>query len=236
MSVTLVLGACGGAGTTTTSVGLANALSLHGKSVVVVDATVGGGDLVERAADNTVTAATVESGYVGVELSTTSTGAQVLGRAWPDSIDPDFGRLDWHLTCTTDAAIYDFGHGSVERDSASPLRSGPSAAVVLVVPARPDAVRRSRAALHTIGLAAGEKALRRTTVVVAQCTPGPNTSAVDDVRRDLDRVFDVLEVPYDPHLSSGSTVTAADLSPSTTQAYARILTSTIRSVWGTPSA
>ncbi|RRQ29810.1 hypothetical protein DK926_02840 [Rhodococcus sp. Eu-32] len=236
MSVMLVLGSCGGAGTTTTSVGLANAMSLQGNSVVAVDATVGGGDLVDRAADHAVTAATVESGYIDVDLSVTSTGAQVLGRAWPDADDPDFGRLDWYLSCTADAAVYDFGHRGFERDSASPLRSQPWAALVLVVPARPDAVRRSRTALHTIRLAAGAKALRRTTVVVSQCDPGPSVVGIDDVRRGLDSVFDVLEVPFDPHLASGSTVTAADLSPATARAYERILASNIRSAWGTMSA
>ncbi|SNS88931.1 hypothetical protein [Rhodococcoides kyotonense] len=236
MSVTLVLGAGGGAGTTTTAVGLVNLLSLHGKSAVAVDATVGGGDLVDRAADAIVTPATVESGYIDAELSVTSTGAQVLGRAWPDTIEPDYGRLDWYLSCMADAAVYDFGHRAFERDSAGPLRSQPWAALVLVVPARPDAVRRSRTALHTIRLAAGEKALRRTTVVLSHTDPRPSAIGVDDVCRGLDSVFDVQEVPYDAHLASGSTVTASELATATTHAYERILASNIRSAWGTMSA
>ncbi|WP_072805510.1 hypothetical protein [Rhodococcoides yunnanense] len=237
MGSTLVLGTSGGAGTTTTTVGLANVTARQGLCAVAVDATVGGGDLVERAADGTVRPTTVESGYIDSFMSVASTGAQVLGRAWPQASEPDYDRLDWYLRSRTDARFYDLGHTAFGRHSAHPLRSQPSVALVLVVQARRDAVHRTRTALQSIALTAGRKVLSRTTVVLTHQHPGVNLLDAGHFRHCLDDVvFAVDEIPYDSHLATGWTVTASALEPTTTQAFERLRATTLRSTSGTLSA
>lgn len=239
MGSTLILGASGGAGATTTTAGLANAAGLLGRSAVAVDATVGGGDLVDRAADRVVAPTTIESGYIDADMSVTSTGAQVLGRAWLQTSEPDYDRLDWYLRSRTDFSFYDFGHRAFGRDSARPLRNQPSAAVVLVALARADVIDRVRTALQTIALAAGRKMLDRTTVVLTHHVHGPMPGSVDisHLRRCLDGVvFAVDEVPFDPHLAAGTVVTTSALAQSTVDAYERIRATSARSAYGTLSA
>ncbi|AYJ50830.1 hypothetical protein [Rhodococcus sp. P1Y] len=223
MSATLVLGACGGAGTTTATAVLANLWALDGETAVAVDATVGGGDLVDRAADHTVSASTIETGLDDAAMSASSSGARVLGRSWLDAAEPDFERLDWYLGHRADVSLYDFGHRGFGRYGAHPVVSDPSATIVLTVPARPDAFGRAKTALQTISLIIGERAARRTSVVVTHQLPGAPVIDIAEMRRKLaGRARAVDEIPYDPHLGTGLAITASELAPDTTRAYERV--------------
>lgn len=237
MCTTLVVGACGGAGTTTTTAVLANRWAIAGAMAVAVDATAGGGDLVDRAADHSVPPSKVEAGFGVGEMSIAGSGAKMLGRSWPDAEHPDFERLAWHLELTADVSLYDFGHRGFSRDSARPLASDPSANIVLTVPARPDAVGRAKTALHTIALIVGERAARCTSVVITHQIPGEPVIDVDELRRSLaGRALAVDEVPFDPHLGRGLSITASELAPDTARAYDRIRARCGGDVSGTMSA
>lgn len=237
MSVTLVLGASGGAGATATTVGLANAWAISGSAAVAVDATVGGGDLVDRAADYRVTSSTIESGFPDGDLSVSSSGLRVVGRAWLEATEPDLQRIDWYLRHNSDASLYDLGHRAFGRDSARPLRTDPSAAIVLAVSARPDALSRVRTALQTISLTIGERAVHRTSVVLTHQVPGAPVVDVAELRKCLARrAVSVHEIPYDPHLGAGLTITAAELAPGTAAAYEQLREHTVDGECGTMSA
>lgn len=238
--MTLVLGACGGAGATTTALGLANAWSLHGNEVVAVDATPAGGDLVERGADSMISDAAVESifgpssaGEVPTTVtdfaSATSAGAHILGRGWLHSPDPDYLGLDRYLRSEVDTSIYDLGDRGYGRTTTAPLRSEPWAALVVAVHARADALNRMRAALETIRYVSGESALARTVVAVSHQLPGSPGVNLDALRNHLrGRVFDVLDITYDPSLATGLAISAVDLNPATADAYEALRTSTVR--------
>ena len=89
---TLVLGACGGAGATTTALGLANTAAVRGGAVVAVDATPAGGDVAERGADAVLSVSGLEqvvaasaAGPVADDVfdgycSRTSAGTRILNR------------------------------------------------------------------------------------------------------------------------------------------------------------
>ena len=86
---TLVLGACGGAGATTTTLGLANTAAARGGAVVAVDATPAGGDVAERGADAVLSVSGLEqlvaAGPVADDVfdgycSRTSAGTRILNR------------------------------------------------------------------------------------------------------------------------------------------------------------
>lgn len=237
MVMMLVVGVSGGAGTTTTTIGLANSWSARSRCTVAVDATVGGGDLIERAADGFVGSATIEAGYVDAELSSTSAGARVLGRSWLQPTEPDYRSLDWYLHYRHDVRLYDLGHRAFGRDSARPLHSDTTARIVLVAAARSDAPLRLRAALQAICLTAGQKAMARTHVVLTHHAPGAPTTDVGEIESALiSRVSSVDEVPFDPHLGTGSVVTAAELDPATAAAFDRIRTRSLGTSWGTMTA
>lgn len=238
--MTLVVGACGGAGSTTTAIGLANAWSTIGATSAVVDATVGGGDLVERGADSTVSETSIETMFGSSETlhadesfsastSATSAGAHVLGRHWLETIEPDFRQVDRYVRAQVDTTVYDLGHRAFGRESAQSLRGEPWSTIVVAVPCRADAFNRMRAVLETIRLTAGEKALDRTIVVISHQTAGPSAADVSQLRDHLTgKVFAVEEIPYDQHLASGLTISATDLAPDTAAAYEQIRSVSVR--------
>ncbi|MGA9870080.1 MAG: hypothetical protein WBQ44_02880 [Rhodococcus sp. (in: high G+C Gram-positive bacteria)] len=216
MSTILVIGAGGGTAATTTAVGLGDACARDGRTAVVADATVGGGDLAERAGDR---------------------GIPVVDRPATETAEPDYERLDWYLRHRTDVVLYDLGHRALGRERARPLRSEPSASIVLTVCARPDAVARTRSALRTISFDIGERALRRTQVVLSHLVPGSKGFDFAELEDAVfGRVAGVHEIAFDPHLGDGDTIAAAQLAPSTAAVYRRILDTRIHRASGTLSS
>ncbi|WP_052049179.1 MULTISPECIES: MinD/ParA family ATP-binding protein [Nocardiaceae] len=242
--MTLVLGACGGAGASTTALGLGNAWSARGHDVVVVDATPAGGDLVERGADSMVSDTVIETAFDSSDpdnvpasvadcTSATSAGAHILGRAWLQSVEPAYRGIDRYLRSQVDTSIYDLGHRGFGRAAADPLRSEPWAAIVLAVHARADAVNRMRAALETIRYTATDAGPLRTIVAISHQLPGTPGIDLDELRNHLHgRVFAVLDIPYDPHLATGLPITADELNPATSAAYEQLRASTVRAAAG----
>ncbi|WP_424808914.1 hypothetical protein [Rhodococcus sp. 27YEA15] len=238
--MTLVVGACGGAGSTTTALGLGHAWASTGATLAVVDATVGGGDLVSRGADATVSEATVETMF-GPEstvlaresfrelTSATSAGVRILGRHWRETIEPDFRQIVRYVRAQVDTALYDLGHRAFGRDSAQALRGEPWSAIVVAVPCRADAFNRMRVVLETIRTTAGQAALDRTIVVVSHQSAGAAVADIGQLRHHLiGKVFAVEEIPYDRHLATGLTISAGRFAADTAAAYEHLRAVSVR--------
>jgi MinD-like ATPase involved in chromosome partitioning or flagellar assembly len=237
----LVIGGCGGAGTTTTALGIAGELAAGGTGTVAVDATPAGGDLALRGADEHLHPISLQSWLYGRGadepaplkecMSRSTSGAGIL---WRDS--GPLRRRASYLTvgkAVTDAGftpIYDGGSPIAARQI-RPLLEDSTIAVVLVIPARVDAANRLRLTLEWLDDELGDPedtrgagVVSETTILVSHQLPDAEPDVADHLRSHLGGwVRDVMEIPYDPHLARGELVSHNALSPRTRDAYKRLI-------------
>ena len=228
---TLVLGACGGAGATTTALGLANTEAARGGAVVAVDATPAGGDVAERGADAVLSVSGLEqlvaAGPVADDVfdeycSRTSAGTRILNRIGNQTAaDREFHTLTVALRARRVSAVHDLGH-RLRAAYLAPLLATPTP-IVLVVPCRADAFNRLRSALQSIGDTLGEPGLARTVVTVSNQDATGWQVDLDLLREYLGgQVWGVETIPYDEHLGMGIVIEHAKLAPETRAAYQRV--------------
>lgn len=232
----LVVGGCGGAGTTSVALGLASsaALACANGWPVVVDATAAGGDAAARGGDDFESATTMQ-GWLSVRdapsptriencCSRASSGALILGR--------DATELPWRASFLTVAAllrdggytpIFDGGSAAWARHLV-PLLTEASLRLVVVIPARADAANRLRRVLDWLDREVGSHAMSAAQIVVSSQTGLDDAQVAGHLRRWLDdAVGAVVEIPYDPHLALGDTVTWGHLNERTRAAYTALL-------------
>ncbi|MFE5705324.1 hypothetical protein [Rhodococcus koreensis] len=231
---TLVLGACGGAGATTTTLGLANTEAARGGAVVAVDATPAGGDVAERGADAVLSVSGLEqlvasaaAGPVADDVfdgycSRTSAGTRILNRIGNQTAtDRELHTLTGLLRTRGVSAVHDLGH-RLRAAYLAPLLATPSP-IVLVVPCRADAFNRLRSALQSIGDTLGEPGLARTVVTVSNQDSTGWQVDLDLLREYLGgQVWGVETIPYDEHLGMGIVIEHGKLAPETRAAYQRV--------------
>ncbi|MGN2637188.1 MinD/ParA family ATP-binding protein [Nocardia takedensis] len=236
----LVVGGCGGAGTTTTALGIAGELGMTGTPTVAVDATAAGSDLALRGADEHLHPISLQSwlyGRGGDEpaplkecLSLASSG---IGLLWRDAAP--LRRRATYLTVARavreagHTGVYDGGNPIAGRQL-RPLLDDAEIALVLAIPARSDAANRLRVTLEWLddqfGEVDGEGAgiVGDTTIVVSHQHPGADSRVADHLREHLSGwVREIEEIPYDPHLARGELVRHASLAEQTRRAYAKVL-------------
>lgn len=237
--LTLVLGACGGAGGTTTALGLANVTATHGFPVVAVDTTPAGGDLADRGADTHLSkgnleqlVATSSGGPIKDDVfeacsSRTAAGVRLLQRVGEHTAgNADFGAVDLYLRSRAVAGVYDVGH-RLRASYLAPLLTDKKAPIVLTVPCRADAFNRMRGALESIASTLGAAGLARTVIAVSNQDAKGWQVDVDQLREYLaGRVWGVEQIPYDEHLASGVVVDHSKLAPETVAAYGRLSAAT----------
>ncbi|MFI9511363.1 MinD/ParA family protein [Nocardia sp. NPDC052566] len=237
----LVVGGCGGAGTTTTALGIAGELGVAGIPTIAVDATAAGSDLALRGADEHLHPISLQSWLYGRGddepaplkecLSRASSG---IGLLWRDAAP--LRRRATYLTvarAVDDAgytAVYDGGSPIAGRQL-RPLLADADVALVLAIPARADAANRLRVTLEWLDDQFGDSAegqgagiVGDTTIVVSHQHPGGESRVADHLREHLSGwVRDIREIPYDPHLARGELVRHASLAAETRRAYGRLL-------------
>ncbi len=246
----LVVGGCGGAGTTTTTLGLAAAMSARTSGVVAVDATAAGGDLALRGADKHLSPISLQAWLYGRGDGTPGDLEECLCRAssgvgilWRDA-GPlrrrasflEVGRTLADLVCTP---VYD-GGAPVSARQLRPLLTDPEVVLVLAIPARPDAVNRLRVTLEWLDDEFGDNdypggddpsadgrdrgLVAETTIVVSHQLPGGEPEVAAHLRENLSGwVRTIAEIPYDPHLARGELVTYNYLQQPTRAAYTALL-------------
>ncbi|WP_280416780.1 MinD/ParA family ATP-binding protein [Nocardia carnea] len=237
----LVVGGCGGAGTTTTALGLAGELGLSGTATVAVDATPAGGDLALRGADEHLHPISLQQWLYGRGddepaplkdcMSRATSG---IGLLWRDAAP--LRRRASYLTVAraVDHAGYTgiFDGGSpIAGRQLRPLLDDADIALVLAIPARVDAANRLRVTLEWLDDEYGDQSepmgggiVGDTTIVVSHQHPGVDSRVADHLREHLSGwVRDIVEVPYDPHLARGELVRHIALADETRQTYERLL-------------
>lgn len=236
----LVVGGCGGAGTTTTVLGLAGERSAAEVSTLAVDATAAGGDLALRGADEHLSPISLQSWLYGRGddepaplqecVSRASSG---VGLLWRDAAP--LRRRASYVTVARAVAqegytpVYDGGH-PVAGLQLRPLLADADIALVLTIPARPDAANRLRVALEWLddefggGLGREGSIVADTTIVVSHQLPDNGSEVVRHLRDHLAGwVHEVCEIPYDPHLAHGELVRRNELAAATRRAYRTLL-------------
>ncbi len=233
----LVVGGSGGAGVTTTVLGLCGAMAGAGQRPVAVDATGCGGDLALRGADrqyapatlqNWLEVATIEGVYSPPELalSQASSGAGILA-ASPDPLPRrttlvTAARL---LAASGFVPVFD-GGGSIRARQLRPLLDE-GLRLVLVIPARLDAANRLRSTLAWLDDEYGELAIAATTLVVSHQLPKAPAVGPGLKEHLKGWVRDITEIGFDRHLAHGLSITHAQLRPDTQATYAELL----KGVW-----
>lgn len=230
----LVIGGCGGAGTTTTVLGLAGERSAAEVSTLAVDATAAGGDLALRGADEHLSPISLQSWLYGRGddapaplqecVSRASSG---VGLLWRDAAP--LRRRASYVTVARAVAqegftpVYD-GGSPVTGLQLRPLLADADIALVLTIPARPDAANRLRVALEWLDDEFGG-GVADTTIVVSHQLPDNGSEVVEHLRDHLAGwVHEVREIPYDPHLARGELVQRNELAAATRRAYRTLLT------------
>ncbi|EOM74274.1 hypothetical protein DW322_04270 [Rhodococcus rhodnii] len=231
----IVAGACGGAGATTTALGLANIAVTQGVPIVAVDATPAGDDIADRGAD-AMTAelgieqllATTSDGIIGDDAfmrasSHTSTGARILQRTGTTlANDREYRAIADYLRARHASGLYSVGH-RLGADYLAPILRSRHAPMALVVPCRVDAINRMRFTLDAIAAAAGRDLLQRTVIAISHQDPNGWKVDVDLLRRYLEgQIHAILEIPYDQHLASGTLIEPSRLAPPTVTAYSML--------------
>ncbi|MEV6772187.1 hypothetical protein AB0N05_26515 [Nocardia sp. NPDC051030] len=234
----LVMGSAGGAGATTTALGIASAASFdyYGEySPVVVDATPTGGDLARRGCDAIDAAGTVQSwlnmshrGLASAVIdscgeSTASVG--VLPRG-PEALPrrESYASVHRDLCDAGCLPIYD-GGGPVTNRMIAPLLCDSRISLVITVAARADAVNRLKPALIWLDDNYSQYHLADCVIVVTRQHRSDGPGVAEHVRTYLGEVVRaVAEVPYDSHLAAGGPVSWNRLAPPTKAAYRQILT------------
>ncbi|MGW0179395.1 MinD/ParA family ATP-binding protein [Nocardia sp. NPDC003345] len=237
----LVVGGCGGAGTTTTALGLAGELGLGGTDTVAVDATPAGGDLALRGADEHLHPISLQQWLYGrgddepaplKECMSRATSG--IGLLWRDAAP--LRRRASYLTVAraVDQAgytgVYDGGNPIASRQL-RPLLDDADIALVLAIPARTDAANRLRVTLEWLDDEYDDAAepmgggiVGDTTIVISHQQPGADSRVAEHLREHLSGwVREIVEVPYDPHLARGELVRHLDLAAETRQAYETLL-------------
>ncbi|WP_280268451.1 MinD/ParA family ATP-binding protein [Nocardia wallacei] len=233
----LVVGGCGGAGTTTTALGIAGELGAAGAPTVAVDATSAGSDLALRGADEHLSPISLQQWLYGRGddepaplkecLSQASSG---IGLLWRDSAP--LRRRATYLTVSRAIAdagytpVYDGGSPIAGRHL-RPLLEDADIALVLAIPARADAANRLRVTLEWLddqfgGPAEGQGGgiVGDTTIVVSHQLPGNEPVVAEHLREHLTGwVRDIREIPYDPELARGELVRPNTLAADTRRAY-----------------
>ncbi|RMI30608.1 MinD/ParA family ATP-binding protein [Nocardia stercoris] len=237
----LVVGGCGGAGTTTTALGLAGELNVGGAATVAVDATSSGSDLALRGADEHLSPISLQSWLYGRGDDEPAPLKECLSRAtsgigllWRDAAP--LRRRATYLTVARAIGdsgyvpVYDGGNPIAARQLRPLLEDG-DIALVLAIPARADAANRLRTTLEWLddefgapGEGPGAGIVGDTTIVVSHQLPGGNATVADHLREHLDGwVRDIREIPYDPHLARGELVRHNALAAETRAAYRGLL-------------
>jgi MinD-like ATPase involved in chromosome partitioning or flagellar assembly len=237
----LVVGGCGGAGTTTTVLGIAGELAMAGNPTVAVDATAAGSDLALRGADEHLHPISLQSWLYGrgndepaplKECMSQATSG--VGLLWRDAAP--LRRRATYLTVARSiydagfTGVYDGGNPIAGRQL-RPLLDDSDVALVLAIPARADAANRLRVTLEWLDDQFGDSAdgqgggiVGDTTIVVSHQQPGAESRVAGHLREHLSGwVRDIREIPYDPHLARGELVRHSSLAPETRRAYARLL-------------
>ncbi|MFE7719821.1 MinD/ParA family protein [Nocardia rhizosphaerihabitans] len=232
----LVVGGCGGAGTTTTALGLAGELVTEG-ATVAVDATAAGSDLALRGADKHLHPVNLQSWVYGrgddepapLEdcLSRSTSG---FGLLWRDATP--LRRRATYLTVARAldsggyTAVYDGGNPIAGRQL-RPLLDDADIALVLAIPARVDAANRLRVTLEWLDDHYGDDGagvVADTTIVVSHQYSHDDSRVAEHLREHLSGwVREVVEIPYDPHLARGELVRHSELAEPTRAAYGRLL-------------
>ncbi|MGX1778560.1 MinD/ParA family ATP-binding protein [Nocardia brasiliensis] len=230
----LVIGAGGGAGATTTALGLAAAIGTTTNwGAVAIDATTSGGDLGVRGADELMRPMSLQSWLTEIAdgatsitrelLQSSSTGAGLLWR--DDTALParaTIGTTARLLRLSGYLGIYD-GGGHISAGRLLPLICDGHTSLIVATPARRGTANRLFASLKWLDHNLGGDVVADTTVVVTYQDQRTGSLA-DEIRRSLNGwVRDVFEVPYDPHVAGGVAVSVDQLHSSTTTAYADIV-------------
>ncbi|MFF2550625.1 MinD/ParA family protein [Nocardia sp. NPDC058058] len=232
----LVLGSSGGAGTTTTALGVATAASYNYRehSPIVVDATATGGDLARRGCDAIDAAGTVQSwlnmshrGLASAVLdscgeNTSSVG--ILPRG-PEALPrrESYSSVHRSLCDAGCLPVYD-GGSPVTNRMVAPLLADSRIALVITLAARSDAVNRLRPALIWLDDNYSEYHLAEAVIVVTRQNPGDGPGYAKHIRQYLGKyVRAVTEIPYDAHLATGGAVSWSKLAPPTRTAYRQIV-------------
>ncbi|QLY29307.1 hypothetical protein H0264_29110 [Nocardia huaxiensis] len=233
----LVLGGSGSSGASTTALGLAAAAAVDSDGEVwpvAVDATLGGGDLALRGCDIAPPAGTVQSwlttpypelaSTVGACAGQTSTGVRVLPRA-PEALPRRETLLSIARNLETAGllAVFDAGAPVTSR-LAAPLLADPRVGLVITVAARPDAINRLQPALQWLDENFTEFVVGDAVIVVTEQVPGSAAGVIGHVRTHLGSwVREVVRIPFDVHLASGSVIAWHRLATETRDAYLAVL-------------
>ncbi|WP_051047462.1 MinD/ParA family ATP-binding protein [Nocardia asiatica] len=228
----LVAGVCGGAGVTTTVLGLASRLACASPALHTVAVDAVAGDLVSRGADARLLPATVQAWLADSDspaalrlvetVSLASSGAGLL-RCEPGPLPrrATLSTLCDRLIAERAVPVVD-GGGSVSAMSLRPLLARPDLRIVVVIPARPDAATRTQVALQWLDAHLGGDLIAEATLVVSHQMPRTVAIAHQLRSQYTGWVARVLEVPFDPHLAKGTAITDAALSAYTRAAYTEI--------------
>ncbi|MTJ64546.1 hypothetical protein GL305_26350 [Nocardia seriolae] len=233
----LVLGGSGSSGATTTALGLAAAAAVDSDGEiwpVVVDATLGGGDVALRGCDAVAPVSTLQkwlgtphpglASSVGACSGQTSTGVRVLART-PDPLPrrESLVSVARHLDTAGLLGVFDAG-APVTRRLAAPLLADPRVGLVLTVAARPDAINRLQPALGWLDENFGEFVVGDAVIVLTEQVPGSAATVVDHVRTHLGSwVRAIVQIPFDIHLATGGPISWHRLTAETRDAYLTLL-------------
>lgn len=238
-SAVLVVGACGGAGTTSVALGLAAVLTERSdRAAVAVDATpVGGGDIAARGADERALAPTVQAWLAAVELDGAAAATAGLARATAGTLvlprspgalqrRTSYAAIGQIIAADERSVVFD-GGGTIASPHLRPLLDDASVALVVALPARVDAANRLQRTLDWIDGELGEAAVRDTTIVVGRQTPEADAAVAQHLRAYLSWVRAVHEIDYDTHLARGEMITNSKLAPATRESYRDIVGSAV---------
>ncbi|MFE3002233.1 MinD/ParA family protein [Nocardia sp. NPDC059246] len=233
----LVLGGSGASGASTTALGLAAAAAVDSDGEVwpvVVDATLGGGDVALRGCDAAAPVGSLQkwlgtpypglASSVGACSGQTSTGVRVLGRT-PDPLPrrESLVSVARHLENAGLLGVFDAGAPVTSR-LAAPLLADPRVGLVITVAARPDAINRLQPALTWLDENFSEFVVGDAVIVLTEQVPGSAAAVLDHVRTHLGSwVRAVVPIPFDLHLATGGPITWHHLTAPTRDAYLTLL-------------
>ncbi|MGW2663048.1 MinD/ParA family ATP-binding protein [Nocardia tengchongensis] len=233
----LVLGGSGASGASTTALGLAAAAAVDSEGdvwPVVVDATLGGGDVALRGCDAAAPVSSLQkwlgtadpgsASSVGACSGQSSTGVRVLART-PDPLPRRESLISVarHLETAGLLGVFDAGAPVTSR-LAAPLLSDPRVGLVITVAARPDAINRLQPALAWLDENFSEFVVGDAVIVLTEQVPGAAATVIDHVRTHLGSwVRAVVQIPFDLHLATGGPISWHRLTAETRDAYLTLL-------------
>ncbi|MFE3701773.1 FAD-dependent oxidoreductase [Nocardia tengchongensis] len=201
---------------------------------VVVDATLGGGDVALRGCDTAAPVSSLQkwlgtadpgsASSVGACSGQTSTGVRVLART-PDPLPrrESLFSVARHLETAGLLGVFDAGAPVTSR-LAAPLLSDPRVGLVITVAARPDAINRLQPALAWLDENFSEFVVGDAVIVLTEQVPGAAATVIDHVRTHLGSwVRAVVQIPFDLHLATGGPISWHRLTAETRDAYLTLL-------------